>query len=133
MFERAYSAWEAWPLWARMASGVMALFVADSVITAWGTRDFIGNLIEAFFAQILYWGGPLLSIAAGVLVGRWIQAKSRSAGVAWGSGIVTAFVLFGMIELGVREIPGVGWRIEAMRDSNCYTDWDGRSNPTVCD
>jgi hypothetical protein len=31
------------------------------------------------------------------------------------------------------HFPTYGWSSGSHRGSNCYTDWDGRSNPTVCD
>lgn len=31
------------------------------------------------------------------------------------------------------QLPTYGWSSGSSGGGDCYTDWDGRSNPTVCD
>jgi hypothetical protein len=63
-----------------------------------------------------------------------IADRSDRAWLGWISG----FIIFGVVSVGLESafegLPGVGWRLrEMVSSSDCYVDWDGRSNPTVCE
>ncbi|CAD7044677.1 hypothetical protein REJC140_03852 [Pseudorhizobium endolithicum] len=100
---------------------------------AWGERDFVSGFFEAFIAVILQWGGIAASFGGAFWAGTSVFRRTERHLLAWPAGIlIFAAVALSFQEIGA-SIPGVGWRLEAMQDSSCYTDWDGRSNPTVCE
>ncbi len=100
---------------------------------AWPERDFVSGFFQSYLAIVLYYAGFLCATAAGIWVGVRAVERSRRNWLGWGAGLVCAVVVYAFFEGVIDEMPGVKWRVDAMRDSNCHTDWDGRTNPVVCD
>ena len=131
MIQTAIDKWSAWPTWARWASGIGALVLIEAVMVASQERDFFAGLVEHSFALVLRYGVLAAAFGGGVWVGMQIGKRSRQW-IGWVAGVV---VFFGISFVGyavTTSLPGVGWRITAMMNSDCYVDWDGRANPTVC-
>lgn len=122
-----------WPLWARWASAIGLIVALDAARMAWPERDFIAGFAAAFTAILFKWGAPICAIAAGVWTGVRAADRTNSTAVGWGIGIVVCVVVGGTLFQVADQLPGVGWRLDAMMNDNCYTDWDGRANPVVCD
>lgn len=123
--------WRPLPSWAKWVVGVAGVILLDAVTSSVGDRRFVASVAENFVAKILYYGVPLGSVALGVLAGMRIHTRYSNS-IAWIGGIsvafATSFVLFALTS----DIPGVSWRLQRMQNSDCYVDWDGRSNSTVC-
>ncbi len=125
--------WERLPLWAKWVCGISGLFIVTSVWPALHERHFLSSFIEIFIANVLHWGLVIGSFADAIWGGLRVANMTGRGWLGWVAGLV----IFGVIGVGIgaslRKLPGVGWRLDAMSNSDCYTDWDGRSNPTVCD
>ena len=132
MISRAVETWSGWPTWVKWTSGLGAVVLLEAVSVASGERDFLTGMVEHSAALVLRYGVLALAVGAGWWVGLKIAERTKTwIGVVSG---ITLFLLIGGLGLPmVTSIPGVGWRVAAMSSGDCYTDWDGRSNPTVCD
>lgn len=132
MISRAIDSWSAWPVWAKWTSGIGAVVLIEAVSVASQERNFVAGLIEHAFALVLRYGVLVLAVGGGIWIGMQIAKRSKTwLGVLAG---IALFLLVGVVGMQVvTSIPGVGWRVTAMVNSDCYTDYDGRSNPTVCD
>lgn len=132
MIQTAIDKWSTLPTWAKWTIGISVVVLIDAVSVARHERDFFAGLAEHSVAIVLRYGTLAITIAAGVWVGMQVAKRSK-AWLGWVAGIGAA-VAVGLVTMSATAaIPGVGWRIEAMNNSDCYVDWDGRSNPTVCD
>ncbi len=131
MFQSAIDRWSAWPTWAKWASGIGGVVLIEAIGVASQERNFGAALIQHSFALVLRYGVLAAAISGGVWAGMQIGKRSRQW-VGWVAGIVLFFAIAFVGYDIARSIPGIGWRITAMMDSDCYVDWDGRSNPTVC-
>lgn len=133
MVDRLFSSWLNWPLWARWASVVGVLGALDAMRMAWPERDFLTGFAQSLVAIAFKYGAPVLSIAAGWWLGAKVARRSNVNWLGWVAGVSiaigVAFTLYSLAE----SFPGVKWRLDAMDSDNCYTDWDGRTNPVVCD
>ncbi|WP_375598312.1 hypothetical protein [Devosia sp. Naph2] len=131
MIQIAIDKWSAWPTWAKWASGIGTVVLIEAVMVASGERNFFAGLVEHSVAVVLRYGMIALAFGGAYWVGTRI-AKRSSNWLGWVAGIVfcLAVIWFGMDI--ITSLPGVGWRVTAMMNSDCYTDWDGRSNPSVC-
>jgi hypothetical protein len=132
MISRAIDTWSAWPVWAKWTSGIGAVVLIEAVSVASQERNFLAGLIEHAAALVLRYGTLALAVGGGIWIGMQIAKRSKTwIGVVGGIG---TFLVLGVVGLQiVTGIPGVGWRITAMSSGDCYVDWDGRSNPTVCE
>ena len=113
--------------------GILAfLAVIGGIYGAWGDKRPIGGFFEGAFASMLY-PAPLViayvAAAAGGSVGEGV--KSRLAG--WVFGVIVFIVLGGIFAVVTEKIPGVGWRLAAMNNSDCDAELVGPSNITVCE
>ena len=131
--DRAISTWMALPLWAKWATAIFGLIFLDSVRSAWGERNFVGGVAESFVAYVLFYGIPIGCIAAGIWIGTNVADRSGKQWLGWFVGVAAAFCVGIGLQIVVSDIPGVSWRLKAINNSDCYTDWDGRSNPVVCE
>ncbi len=131
MLQTAVNKWSAWPTWAKWASVIGAIVLIEAVGVASQERDFAAALVQHTIAVVLRYGMIVLAFGGGWWVGTRIAKRSNN-GLGWVAGIVfaVAVIWFGLD--AIAALPGVGWRVTAMMDSGCYTDWDGRSNPSVC-
>lgn len=128
-----FDRWSEWPAWARWTSGIGAIVLLDSVRAAWGERDFVAGVAETFAAYLLYYGGLAGALAAGAWIGSKIAKASSKDWLGWLIGIVTVAVLWLGLANITDHIPGVSWRMKAMGGGDCHAEWDGWSNPVVCD
>jgi len=72
------------------------------------------------------------SIALGIWLGPKITERTGKAWLAWAVGI--GLLVTGAVAQGpLGEFFGVSDRLEGLIDPECYTDWDRRSNPIVCE
>lgn len=131
--DRTFSAWLELPLWTRLASGVALIVALDAVRMAWPERNFVSGFFQSYLAIVLYYAGFLSAMGAGIWSGVRAADRSGRNWLGWCAGLLCAVVVYAFFEGVIDEMPGVKWRVEAMRDSNCHTDWDGRANPVVCD
>lgn len=132
MISRIVDSWTGWPTWAKWASGIAAVVVAQAAITASGERDFLTGFIENIAAIVLRYGVVVGGIALAIWLGIKIAKRTRPS-IGWVAGIIIVLVVLRLGSDITRSIPGVGWRVDAMKNDPCHVDWDGRSNPTVCD
>ncbi len=133
MLDQLLMSWLRLPLWAKWASAICVLVLLDSIRFAWGERDFVDGVVQTFVASIFYYGGMFAGVGTGIWVGIRVAEKSNKNWLGWFVGVIAATVVYGLIDRTASALPGVDWRVKAMRDSNCYTEWDGRSNPVVCE
>jgi len=125
--------WNELPTWAKWTVGVGVILTLDAIRMAWGERRFVAALAESFVANLLYWGLVAGGLAAAIWIGVRVAITSHKSWLGWVVGVVT-YLGSGFILLPIfQQIPGVGWRFESLFSSDCYVDWDGRSNPTVCE
>jgi hypothetical protein len=106
--------------------------VVGGIQGAWGDKRPIGGFFEGAIASVLYIV-PLLIFFVAIAFAEAAQETYQSRPITWLAGIAAFFVFGGIFYTVVDNIPGVGWRFRAMINSDCYVDWDGRSNPTVCE
>ena len=131
MISRTIDTWNAWPVWAKWTSGIGAVVLIEAVSVASRERNFLAALVEHSVALVLRYGILAAAVGGAVWIGAKIHKRTPWAGWVVGIGL---FFLIGVGGMSVAtSLPGVGWRVAAMADSDCRTEWDGRSNPTVCD
>lgn len=106
--------WNRWLLFGSMGLVVLlCLSLADSV----GERNYLQSVIEIFFAYLIYPVVIFGPVAAGVWLGVKVAARSQQNWLGWITGITT-YLILGVAGLSlVTEIPGIGWRIQAILDN----------------
>lgn len=65
---------------------------------------------------------PVAFVAGGVAVNAWLEGDKSMASKS----LLIFAVCVAVIFVAPKRAPEFG-------SGNCYTEWDGRSNPTVCD
>jgi len=123
----------AWPQWARWASAIAALIGFDAFFFSWGEDDFGSSFTASSAAILIYHARSIGSVAAGIYLGVKVASYFKKSWLGWIVGILCTLTLFEAIDSLKYALPGVPERVRALQDSDCHTDWDGRSNPTVCD
>lgn len=107
---------------------VLGCFVLDGIQDAWGEHRFIAAFAESIVAQFLYWAGPIGGAAGGLALAEWLRKRPIKI-PGWIMFIAGAGV-FVLVTLGVQLVgdamPGVGWRMERMRQAEPDGEWDGR-------
>jgi hypothetical protein len=112
----------------------------DKEFEKWQEEHRIKSIKQARLYQLLSVALSFVGMICTMFVGKYIQIFSLMvAGGVWGTliyhsqaeqpknisniitGSVIAILLIHIIYTGIKY------------PSDCYTDWDGRSNPTVCD
>ncbi|RSB82466.1 hypothetical protein EFR00_30435 [Rhizobium sophoriradicis] len=131
MLDGVVSAWLRLPIWGRWVTGVAALFAASSVGPAIREGDPLA-FVENFLALTFHYGIVIGAFVCAIWGGVKIAERTQTNWVGWATGLAI-FVAFVMVMGTFQRLPGIGWRMKAMSNSDCYVDWDGRSNPTVCD
>ena len=111
------------PLWLLWVLGGLALIGVNSVFVVWGESRPIGGWFEQVVAEVAYFGSITVPIYAAYRVGKRIQAWLELTWLSWLVGLVAWFLLGFALLLTVEAIPGVGWRIDRMMDSESYSDW----------
>ncbi|MGF7162362.1 hypothetical protein FHS85_004016 [Rhodoligotrophos appendicifer] len=112
---------------------ISILFLFDAIRAAWGERHFVAGVAEALVASVLHYGLPLVAVGCGICVGLVIAGRFKTKWLHWIGGIIAALGVFAGLSSVTDNIEGVSWRMKELRDGRCYTDWDGRSNPTLCE
>jgi len=132
MISRTMETWSGWPTWAKWTSGISLAVVVSAASNAAGERDFVAGFINEIVAIVLHYGIWAGGIALGIWAGMRIGKRTRPW-IGWVVGIGIGLFGAALVSGAAQDMPGVGWRMKFMADSSCYTDWDGRANPTVCD
>ncbi|MBE1506519.1 hypothetical protein [Rhizobium viscosum] len=131
MLDSCISAWLRLPVWGRFATAIFGLFAISSIGPAIHERSPVA-FIESFLALTFHWALVLGSFASAIWGGVKVAEKLARNWIGWVVG-TAIFITFGFVYVIFEQLPGIGWRMESVRNSNCYVDWDGRTNPTVCD
>lgn len=104
------------PLWARWVLAILAIMSVDALFLAWGERRPVAAFAESLVAVTAYWATGLGSIALGIWGGVTAAKKTGRTWIGWIAGIAIMF-LAGFSRLLVKEIPGIGWRIEKIEEA----------------
>lgn len=128
---RIFDAWMNWPLAARWISGIGALWIVSALLPAVRERNPAAAFGENFVALGLHYGLMFGSIAMGIWLGPKIIDRTGKAWIAWAFG-VGLFVTGVLAQGPLGEFFGVSDQLDSLMNPDCYIDWDGRSNPTVC-
>lgn len=104
------------PVWARWALAILAIMSVDALFIAWGERRPVAAFAESLVAVTAYWATGLGSIALGIWGGVTVAKKTARTWAGWAAGIAIIF-LFSFSRLLVKEIPGVGWRVEKIEEA----------------
>ncbi|MBD9558444.1 hypothetical protein [Ensifer sp. ENS03] len=131
MIDNLVSAWLRLPVWGRWLTGVATVFAVSSIGPAIRERDILA-FIENFLALTFHYGIVIAGFVCSIWGGLKVAERSERNWLGWLAGLLI-FIAFAMVLGTFQRLPGIGWRMEAMGNSDCYIDWDGRSNPTVCD
>ena len=129
---RLFEAWLEWPIPARWLSGVTAFWIISALAPAFYSSNPAATFGEYFVGLGIHYGLMVGGIALGIWIGKILYSRTESAWISWGVGI-GVFIFFGFLRIPLGEFFGVSDVLEKLLDSDCYTDWDGRSNPTVCE
>jgi len=129
---RIIEAWAQWPLSARWISGVGMFWTVSALYLAIGERNPAAAFGESFVALGLHYGLMFGPIALGIWLGPKITNHTGKSWIAWSVGIGLVMAGFFLRDL-MGGYFGVSDKLDGLLNSGCYTDWDGRSNPTVCD
>jgi len=107
------------PPWARWTTGIFGVLLLSALFAAWGERNYVAATAEFFVAYIVKYGGIIGSIGAGIWVGALVSRRTTSwLGTIIG---VLVFLVVGFVVFMAGDaIPGVGWRLELMRNADCY-------------
>ena len=130
--ERILDLWLRWPIAARWTSGIGILWVVLAAFPALRASHPAAAFGENFVALGIHYGLMAAGLAIGVWAGRWVAERTGKAWLGWTIGIA----VFGVVSLAqfpLGDFFGVSSRLDEMFNSDCYVDWDGRSNPTACD
>ena len=133
MIDTMVALWSRLPLWGKWASGIFALFFLNSIGPAFHERHFLPAFLGNFAALTLHWGLIALGFGGAVWLGMKIATKTGKTWLGWVTGLAFLMLIAGPITFFFQGLPGVGKRLSALSDTDCYVDWDGRTNPTVCD
>ncbi len=112
------------PIWVRVFIIIILLSMLSGVWSAWGEHGFFVEFILGTLAYALWWA-TILSFFGAIFLGSAVADKTESNALGWLVGIFL-FVLISASGLGIREIPGVGWRYALIIDSaaeNAEKDW----------
>lgn len=131
MIQTAIDKWSALPVWAKWGTGIGAIVLIEAVGVASQERNFAAGLVEHTVALVLRYGLMALGFGGGIWLGAQVARRSKPW-LGWVAGAAFAFVVLGVGMNTITSIPGIGWRVTAMMGSDCYVDWDGRSNPRGC-
>ena len=115
MFDTINTRFWTLPLWGSFAVVVTALLALQAVFMAWGSRHFVTAWLQSFVAVSLYWFSILGSIALAYLAGWKTSQTSGHTWLGWAVGI-TVFVACTYVSTLFEDIPGIGWRIELIRE-----------------
>lgn len=130
--EGLFEAWLRWPLAARWISGIGALWFVSALLPALKSSRPAAAFGEYFVALGIHYGLMAGGAALGIWLGPKITERTGKIWLAWTVGV--AIFLVGMLaQVPLGKFFGVSARLDEMFDSDCYVDWDGRSNPTVCE
>jgi MFS family permease len=132
MLTRWFDLWLKWPLSARWISGILVVWIVSALPQALRERRPAAAFGENLVALGIYYGFAAGSIALSIWVGPKIAERTGQSWLAWVAGI-GMFVAAVFAQRPVGEFFGVSEQLEELANPECYTDWDGRSNPTVCD
>ncbi|MDQ0420971.1 hypothetical protein J2045_001998 [Peteryoungia aggregata LMG 23059] len=131
MFGHMQKWWMGLPTWAKWVTGISAVFALSSIGPAIRERDPLA-FVENFLALTFHYGLIIGSFATAIWGGVKIAEATRRNWAGWVSGIAI-FVAFAFVSLTFQRLPGIGSRMKGFSNSDCHIEWDGRSNPTVCD
>lgn len=129
---KIFDAWLRWSLAARWTSGVAAVWVVSSLVPALHERHIAASFGANFVALGLHYGLMVGSIAVSILLAPKISSATGKEWLPWVVGFLL-FVLAAVVEAPLGKALGVSKQLDGINDSGCYTDWDGRSNPSVCE
>jgi hypothetical protein len=104
----------------------------DSASFVAGSRNIFPQFFYQFFGRVLYYGFVVGSFAGAIYFGMKTSKKYSKSWLGWVVGISVFACIMLIMDLA-KEIPGIGSVMKGMQNSDCYIDWDGRANPTVCD
>lgn len=131
MLEKITGWWWGLPTWGKWVSAVCGVFAVSSIGPAFREGDALA-FVENFLALIFHYGIIIGSFTLAIWAGVRAAEHYGRNWTGWLIGL--CIMVFSAMALTTFErLPGVGWRMKAMSNSDCYVDWDGRSNPTVCD
>ncbi|TNM65070.1 hypothetical protein [Aliirhizobium smilacinae] len=133
MFYTMRARWLRLPLWGKWVSGLAVVFLWSSIGPALNERHFLPALFQNFVALSLHWGLIALAFGGAIWAGLKVAAKTGKSWLGWVVGLVVVVVIAGPVTGLFEGLPGVGKRLSDLGNSDCYTEWDGRSNPVVCD
>ncbi|MCE6957737.1 hypothetical protein LAZ40_01510 [Cereibacter sphaeroides] len=132
--QNLFDRWMQWPLAARIASGISIFLIAVSMGGIFDEYDPFEAFVENLVAAILHYGVGIGGMCAGIWIG--ILVGSRP-GRAWTfAGWATGIFLVGASTLLSDEAGralNISDRMDRLSQSDCTTEWDGRSNPAYCD
>lgn len=132
MLARAFETWSRWPPAGRWISGISAFWIVSALLPAFKEQNPAAAFGENFVALGLYYGLMFGSIALGLWLGPIIIDRSGKHWMAWVVGLGLFFM--GMVvQQPLGKFFGVSSQLDGLLNPDCYVDWDGRSNPTVCD
>jgi MFS family permease len=129
---RIFDAWLNWPASARWTSGVCLIWILSALLPSFRERNPAGAFGENLLALGLYYGLMFGGIALGICIGAKIADRTGQAWLAWVVG-VGLFVAAVFLRQPLGEFFGVSERLESLMNPDCYIEWDGRSNSSVCE
>jgi hypothetical protein len=118
--------WHQLPTWGKWTIGILSIFSIDALRMAWGDGRPAGAFFESLVAVTLYWGMILGTFAGAIWVGLQVSKRSSLRFLGWIAGIAF-FLVFGTATLLLtRKIAGVGWRIQALMESDHEREYGRR-------
>lgn len=133
MIDTMKTRWLRLPVWGKWISGLAALFLISSIGPALNERHFLPALFQNFVALSLHWGLIALAFGGAIWIGLKVAVRSGKNWLGWVIGLFIVIIVAGPVSGFFEGLPGVGEKLSALGNSDCYTEWDGRSNPVVCD
>ncbi len=110
------------PIWVRVFIIIIFVNMLSGVWSARGEHDdFFVEFILGTLAYAL-WSATIISFFGAIFLGFVVANKTKSNALGWLVGIFLT-ILISASELGIKEIPGVGWRYTLIRDSAAEKDW----------
>lgn len=110
----------------RSGFGMIAVLAGGAVLVGtltgmdWSASRLVAEFAESLVANVLYLGVMVASVAGGYLVGTGVASVTRSRILGWILGIVAFLAVGGAVIWLVGQIPGVGWRVDKMLESDSY-------------
>ena len=129
---RIFNTWLSWSIAVRWISGIGLFWVVSAILPAFRERNPAAAFGENFVALGLHYGLMLGSIAVGIWLGPKIVERTGKTWIAWVFGI-GLFVAAVIIREPLGNFFGVSDKLDVLLNPDCYIDWDGRSNSTVCE